>query len=89
MASPLTPPSEDDQAAALVLRAPDAPEVVEIDDAPGMVPVPPERQAEIMKQAREFVAEISTLDPRSPGFTDKVDGISSLGGKEMTTSSGF
>ncbi|GAA4683517.1 toxic anion resistance protein [Frondihabitans cladoniiphilus] len=89
MASPLTPPSEDDQAAALVLRAPDAPEVVEVDDAPGMVPVPAERQVEIQRQAREFVADLANLDPRSPAFTEKVDGISSIAGKEMTASGGF
>ncbi|MCZ2401906.1 toxic anion resistance protein [Paenarthrobacter sp. Z7-10] len=87
MTSPLTPPDTND--AALVLRAPDAPAIVEPDDAPGMVPVPAERQAEIARQARDFVADIAKIDPRSPEFTSKVDGISKLGGSEITASSGY
>jgi uncharacterized protein YaaN involved in tellurite resistance len=87
MASPLTPPTDDES--ALVLRAPDAPEIVRADDAPGMVPVPAERQSEIQAQARQFVAEVADLDPRSPEFTTKVDGISALAGNEMKSSGDF
>lgn len=85
MTSPLTPPSEAE--VSLVLKAPDAPAIVEAEEAPGMVPVPADRQAEIAIQAREYVKEISTMDARSPEFTQKVDGISALGGAEMTSSS--
>ena len=85
MTSPLTPPT--DTETALVLKAPDAPEIVAADDAPGMVPVPVERQNEINRQAKEFIAEIATVDARSPEFTSKVDGISRLAGTEMTSSS--
>ncbi|WP_427015949.1 toxic anion resistance protein [Pseudarthrobacter sp. P1] len=87
MNMPLTPP--DTTEAALVLRAPDAPAIVEPDNAPGMVPVPAERQVEISRQAREFVSEIASIDPRSPEFTTKVEGISALAGAEITSSSGF
>ncbi|ROQ40947.1 uncharacterized protein YaaN involved in tellurite resistance [Frondihabitans sp. PhB188] len=89
MATPLTPPDSSDQGADLVLRAPDAPEIVQADDAPGMVPVPADRQAEIQRQAREFVDEVSSLDARSPEFTTKVEGISAIAGTEMSTSSNF
>ncbi len=89
MATPLTPPEDTGGEAGLVLRAPDAPEIVTADDAPGMVPVPAERQTEIQRQAREFVAEVASLDPRSPQFTEKVEGISAIASTEMTTSGSF
>ncbi|MCY0906610.1 toxic anion resistance protein [Arthrobacter sp. H14-L1] len=87
MTSPLTPPDTADT--ALVLRAPDAPAIVEPNDAPGMVPVPQERQLEIHRQAKEFVSELAGMDPRSPDFTTKVEGISKIAGSEMTQSSGY
>ncbi|OIH93600.1 toxic anion resistance protein [Curtobacterium sp. MCBA15_001] len=90
MPGPLTPPEPLDGAEeALVLRPADAAETIAADDAPGMVPVDPERQAQIAEQAREFVDEVASLDPRSPAFTEKVDGISTIAGKEMTQSGQF
>jgi uncharacterized protein YaaN involved in tellurite resistance len=90
MSTPLTPPSADEtQAASLVLQAPEAPEIVKADEAPGMVPVPVERQTEIQAQARAFIAEVASLDPRAPEFTTKVEGITQIGGKEMVQSSGY
>jgi len=87
MSSPLSPP--DASELALVLKAPDAPDIVVADDAPGMVPVPAERQQEIARQAREFVADVSSLDPRTPEFSAKIEGISALAGAEMVQSSGY
>jgi uncharacterized protein YaaN involved in tellurite resistance len=87
MSSPLSPP--DATETALVLKAPDAPDIVVADDAPGMVPVPAERQQEIARQAREFVADVSALDPRTPEFTTKIEGISALASAEMVQSSGY
>ena len=87
MSSPLTPP--DSSEVSLVLSAPDAPEIVQAQEAPGMVPVPAERQTEIERQAREFVADVAKMDPRTPEFTAKVEGISSIGGKEMVASGGY
>lgn len=85
MTSPLTPPTEAET--SLVLMAPGAPDIVAPEQAPGMVPVPAERQVEISRQAKEFIAEIATIDARSPEFSEKVDGISKLAGSEMTSSS--
>lgn len=87
MSSPLTPPDASEM--ALVLKAPDAPDIVVADDAPGMVPVPAERQQEIARQARDFVAEVSSLDPRTPEFGAKIEGISALASAEMVQSSGY
>ncbi|KAB1660045.1 toxic anion resistance protein [Pseudoclavibacter chungangensis] len=90
MSSPLTPPDAGEVAeASLVLHAPDAPEIVQAEQAPGMVPVPADRQAEIQQQARAFVAEVATLDPRAPEFTQKLGGISEIGGAEMVRSGNF
>lgn len=86
MSTPLTPPSSSET--ALVLQAPDAPEVVKEEDAPGMVPVPAERQSEIAGQARAFVEEVASMDARSPEFTTKIDGITKLAGTELVASSG-
>ncbi|WIB14075.1 hypothetical protein [Curtobacterium sp. MCPF17_052] len=67
MPGPLAPPEPTDPSQdALVLRAADAAEVVTPEDAPGMVPVDADRQAQIAAQAREFVDEVARLDPRSP-----------------------
>lgn len=90
MSSPLTPPDVGRETrTSLVLHAPDAPEIVTADEAPGMVPVSAERQSEIRRQASAFVAEVAALDPRTPEFTMKVEGISQIGGAEMVQSSGY
>ncbi|PYY38523.1 MULTISPECIES: toxic anion resistance protein [unclassified Curtobacterium] len=90
MPGPLAPPEPTDPSQdALVLRAADAAEVVTPDDAPGMVPVDADRQAQIAAQAREFVDEVARLDPRSPAFTEKVDGINAIAGSEIARSGGF
>ncbi len=90
MPGPLAPPEPADNAEdALVLKPADAPETVTPDDAPGMVPVDPGRQSQIAAQARDFVDEVAALDPRSPEFGDKVDGITSIAGGEIARSGGF
>jgi uncharacterized protein YaaN involved in tellurite resistance len=90
MPGPLAPPEPTDPSQdALVLRAADAAEVVTPDDAPGMVPVDAQRQAQIAEQARAFVDEVASLDPRSPAFTEKVDGINAIASTEISRSGGF
>ncbi len=85
MSIQLTPPEASDS--ALLLKAPDAPEIVNEDAAPGMVPVPPERQTEINAQARAFIAEIAGMSPHSPEYTSKIDGINRLAGEQLVASS--
>lgn len=90
MPGPLAPPEPADSSEdALVLRPADAAETVTPDDAPGMVPVDADRQAAIAAQAREFVDEVAALDPRSPEFGQKVDGINQIAGTEIARSGGF
>ncbi|MDQ6754951.1 MAG: toxic anion resistance protein [Actinomycetota bacterium] len=72
-----------------MLQAPDAPAIVQPEEAPGMVPVSAERRTEIDSQARAFVADVVQMNPRSPEFTQKVEGITKLAGAEMVQSSNF
>jgi uncharacterized protein YaaN involved in tellurite resistance len=85
MSIQLTPPDASDS--PLLLRAPEPPEIVQEDAAPGMVPVPAERQAEINEQAREYIAEVASLNPLSPEYTSKIDGINRLAGQQLVASS--
>src|SRR6478736_4272902 len=85
MSMQLTPP-EAASSTPLVLNAPEAPGIVKEDDAPGMVPVPAERQQEINAQARAFVGEIASMSPFSPEYTSKIDGINRLGGQQLVAS---
>ena len=85
MSIQLTPPDASDS--ALLLKAPDAPEIVNEEAAPGMVPVPPERQTEINAQARAFIAEVAQMNPHSPEYTSKIDGINRLAGEQLVASS--
>ena len=90
MPGPLAPPEPSDPGQeALVLRPADSAETVAPDDAPGMVPVDPDRQSQIAAQARDFVDEVASLDPRSPAFTEKVDGITAIASTEISRSGGF
>jgi uncharacterized protein YaaN involved in tellurite resistance len=85
MSIQLTPPDAFDS--PLLLKAPEPPEIVKEDAAPGMVPVPAERQAEINEQAREYIAEVASLNPLSPEYTSKIDGINRLAGQQLVASS--
>lgn len=85
MSMQLTPP-EASASNPLVLDAPVAVDIVKVDDAPGMVPVPAERQQEINVQARAFVSEIAAMNPHSPEYTSKIDGINRLGGEQLVAS---
>ncbi|MCB5274991.1 hypothetical protein BJG92_02529 [Arthrobacter sp. SO5] len=85
MSMQLTPP-ETSASNPLVLDAPASVEIVKVDDAPGMVPVPAERQQEINAQARAFVSEVSAMSPFSPEYSTKIDGINRLGGQQLVAS---
>lgn len=85
MSMQLTPP-ETSASNPLVLDAPASVEIVKVDDAPGMVPVPAERQQEINAQARAFISEVSAMSPFSPEYSSKIDGINRLGGQQLVAS---
>jgi len=85
MSMQLTPP-EAAASTPLVLNAPEPVGIVKVDDAPGMVPVPAERQQEINAQARAFISEVSAMSPFSPEYSSKIDGINRLGGQQLVAS---
>lgn len=85
MSMQLTPP-EATASAPLVLNAPESVDIVKMDDAPGMVPVPAERQQEINAQARAFISEVSAMSPFSPEYSSKIDGINRLAGQQLVAS---
>ncbi|MDP9905637.1 toxic anion resistance protein [Arthrobacter bambusae] len=85
MSMQLTPP-ETSVSTPLVLNAPEPLGVVKEADAPGMVPVPAERQQEINAQARAFVSEVAAMSPFSPEYTSKIDGINRIAGQQLVAS---
>jgi uncharacterized protein YaaN involved in tellurite resistance len=87
MSISLTPPDPTESENALVLQAPEPAPVIQEEQAPGMVPVPTERQTEIASQAKAYVAEIASMDSRSPEFQQKVEGLNRFAGREMVASS--
>jgi len=67
-----------------LLLTPPAPVVqVEQEQAVGAVPLDPATQAELAAKAATFVGELTTLDARSPAFTQKIAAISSMGDQDM------
>lgn len=67
----------------LVLTPPAPVVQVEQDQAVGAVPLDPATQAELTAKAATFVGELTTLDARSPAFTQKIAAISSMGDQDM------
>lgn len=60
----------------------------ELSEAPavGMVPIPPDRAAELEEQARAWIADLASADPDSEAFRRKIVGFSRLGDTEMRQS---
>ncbi|WP_029254116.1 toxic anion resistance protein [Paraoerskovia marina] len=77
-------------AAPLILEAPAAPPVVTPEQAVSTVaaqsPVALEKQTEARRKAEVLVAELVSVDEKSPDFSRRVDGIGALGAKELRTS---
>jgi len=71
---------------ALVLAPPAPVQVVEQEQAAGAIPLDPAKQQELRAKADAFVAELSSLDMRSPAFSQKVSSISSMGDADMRAS---
>jgi len=67
----------------LVLTPPAPVVQVEQEQAVGAVPLDPATQAELAAKAATFVGELTTLDARSPAFTQKIAAISSMGDQDM------
>jgi uncharacterized protein YaaN involved in tellurite resistance len=62
--------------------------VVQETQVEGMIPVTPERSAELRERGRSFVADLERLQPNSPELAAKVEEIGQVGASELTASAG-
>jgi uncharacterized protein YaaN involved in tellurite resistance len=72
--------------ASLTLSPPAPVQLVPEDEAVGAVPLDEAKQAELRAKARAFAAELATLDVNSPAFSQKVNGIATMGAQDMRAS---
>lgn len=79
----LSPPSP---GLELALTPPAPVAVVETEQADGMLPVSPERQAELRTMADAYVVDLEALTPGSPELAAKVEEIGQVGASELTAS---
>lgn len=71
---------------ALVLAPPQPVVVVAPEQASDAVPLEDAKQVELRSKANAFVADLVSLDTKSPAFSQKVSSITSLGEREMRSS---
>jgi uncharacterized protein YaaN involved in tellurite resistance len=71
----------------LTLTPPAPVAAVSASKAATMLPLADGREAELTAKAKEFAAELATMDPRVPDFTRKVHDISSMGDSEIRSAS--
>jgi len=71
---------------ALVLAPPQPVVVVAPEQASDAVPLEDAKQVELRSKATAFVADLVSLDTKSPAFSQKVSSITSLGEREMRAS---
>ncbi|GGL25423.1 toxic anion resistance protein [Planomonospora parontospora] len=81
----LTPPGTGVDGLTLTPPAPVT--AVPAQQAADMLPLPEERRAELTAKARDFAAELASMDPRTPDFTRRVDDIASMGDGEIRSAS--
>ncbi|HEX5401922.1 MAG TPA: toxic anion resistance protein [Pseudonocardiaceae bacterium] len=70
----------------LALTPPAPVDVVQEEDAVGAVPLDHAKQVELRAKAKAFATELATMDPNSPDFTRKVNGITTMGDRDMRAS---
>jgi uncharacterized protein YaaN involved in tellurite resistance len=85
-ASPADPAAAPAPTGSLVLEAPAPVEPVQTAQAAGAVPIAPEDEARLDAMVSSYLDVVSTLDPHSPAFGDKVRDISKLGDDDIRAS---
>ncbi len=85
LAAPTTAPSP--TGTDLVLTPPAPVPMVQDEQAAGMIPVAPEQQTALQQKAAAFVADLVSVDVRSPEFSRKIASITSMGEREVRESS--
>ncbi|GAB3579967.1 toxic anion resistance protein [Calidifontibacter terrae] len=84
---PTKPATQNPPAGGLVLEAPAPVAVVEQTQAVQAVPVNEQAQSEIDQKAQAYVQDLTSMDMKSPGFTEKVNSIVLMGDSEIRKSS--
>ena len=88
LSAPVAPPATKPATGTdLVLSAPAAVAVVEEEQAAGMIPVAADTRTALQAKADAFVADLTSVDVRSPEFSQKVAAITSMGNREVQESS--
>jgi len=72
----------------LTLEAPQPLQIVQPDQAAGLVPLKDEQKTALEEKVDSFVAELVALDSNSPEFGKKVDQLTSMGRKEIAEAAG-
>jgi uncharacterized protein YaaN involved in tellurite resistance len=85
-AAPAATPAAPVTSGELVLTPPAPVVVVKEEQAAGAVPLDQGKQAELRAKAESFVAELASLDARSPAFSQKVSAITSMGEQDIRAS---
>ncbi|GAB4079924.1 toxic anion resistance protein [Modestobacter muralis] len=85
-ATPTATPAAAPAAGALVLAPPAPVVVVAPEAAAGAVPIEDGKAVELRSRAEAFVADLVSLDSKSPAFAEKVASITNMGDKEMRSS---
>ncbi len=76
------------QTDTLTLEAPQPLQVVQPEQAAGLVPLKIEQKTQLEEKVDSFVAELVALDSNSPEFGKKVDQLTSMGRKEIAEAAG-
>ena len=89
LSTPLAPPATAPATTGtdLVLSPPAPVPVVKEEQAAGMIPVAPEQQTVLQQKAAAFVADLVSVDVRSPEFSRKIASITTMGDREVRESS--
>jgi uncharacterized protein YaaN involved in tellurite resistance len=87
-ASAATAAAPASQTATLVLEAPPAVAPVAPTQAEGAVPIPAAEQARLDSMVASYLDAVTTLDPHSQAFADKVRDIGKLGDDDIRASAG-
>lgn len=85
-ATPTATPAAAAPAGGLVLTPPEPVQVVQPEQAPSAVPLEAGKELELRQKASAFVTDLTTIDTKSPEFSQKVASITSMGEQEMRAS---
>ena len=77
-----------DRPRTLTLEPPQPLQIVQPEQAAGLVPLKEEQKSQLEEKVDTFVAELVALDSNSPDFGKKVDQLTTMGRKEIAEAAG-